>query len=266
MAPRGEEPSSSRTRSTSLARRQRYAHFRDFAVASTTEGAPDRSLRPCRITRSAAPGCPVAGEPPRRPVDPAPNPGFRVAALASGSPPRRSRRGRLVAERARGPWIASAETAHTVPGSPGAATGPKPSVFPATDSRRPRRAGAGPVGHQARWPSPGPSWPWETPGLHGHPTGRFRRPLQESGTMPSCASSCSTIPARAGLVVVVIVPIEPVDRSTYPPSRAAKASRPRGRPRYHPSGGSYDVSFEFPKIAPPLSREPRSPRPAGTSP
>lgn len=75
-----------------------------------------------------------------------------------------------------------------MPGAPDAATRSRPGVFPATDSRRPRRAGAGPVGLQARWPSPGPSWPWDPPGLHGRPTGWCRRPSQESDTLPSCAS------------------------------------------------------------------------------
>jgi hypothetical protein len=78
---------------------------------------------------------------------------------------------------------------------------------------------------------------------------------------PRVLLSCSTIPTRVGLVFVVIVPTGLADRSVFQPHQTLTAVARDARP----SGMSYDVSFEFPKIAPPLSREPRSPRPASTS-
>lgn len=106
----------------------------------------------------------------------------------------------------------------------------------------------------------------DPPGLHGRPTGWSRRPLQESGTSPSCASharrtrlapcSSSSSSFRPDLRITPWVL----------PCRARSAVSPKVPREAAPLAGRTIVSFEFPKIAPPLSREPRSPRPAGTSP
>jgi hypothetical protein len=48
-------------------------------------------------------------------------------------------------------------------------------------ARRIQTDGAG-----ARWPLPGPSWPWDPPGLHGHSIGRHRTRLDTIAS-PSCA-------------------------------------------------------------------------------
>lgn len=79
----------------------------------------------------------------------------------------------------------------------------------------------------------------DPPGLHGRPTGWNRRPLQESGTLPSCASH-----ARR----TRLAPCSSSSSSFRPDLRItpwvlpcrARCSSPEGSPRRHPSGWPYD--------------------------
>lgn len=159
---------------------------------------------------------------------------------------------------------------HAVSGSPDPATELALDVFPVADSRQPARGSrtggaSGSLAFASTVMTLGSPRSSRSP--HRVDSSAF------SGSRVPCPRvllSCSTIPTRAGLAYIVIVPTGLLDR----PSGLLRWIAP-GPPHQmlttvarcaHPSGLSYDVSFEFPKIAPPLSREPRSPRPAITSP
>jgi hypothetical protein len=198
--------------------------------------ARDRSSRSganhARLRRVAPPRVSSA----RRPVSSRPTRGFRGRARPAGLPPRVSRDAGGSSPSLPGDRERLRGDVHTVPGAPGAATKPKLGVFPTTDSRRPRRAGAGPVGLQARWPSPGPSWPWGSPWPSRSPHRVEPETFAGVRYLALVCFSCPTNPARAVLVVVVVVPTRPADHSVGP----AMASSPRGCPRSRPSGWPYD--------------------------
>ena len=104
-----------------------------------------------------ASGCPSAL--PTRVAPSGACPGDRLQALASRAV---SGLGARFQVRLKPPsWFAVLACAH-----PARPTSSLPSELP-----RSGRAKAGPVGHLARWPLPGPSWPRDPPDLHGHPTG-----------------------------------------------------------------------------------------------
>lgn len=218
----------------------------------------------------AAPGCPVAGELPRCPVALAPTRGFRGAAVAFGVAPSGLCDAGCSLPSWPGDRVSPPRGAdHAVSGSPDPAIELSPDVFPMTDSRQPARGSrtggaSGSLAFASTVMTLGSPWPSRSP--HRVDSSAF------SGSRVPCPRvllSCSTIPTRAGLVYIVIVPTglpdPPVDCSNgglWAHSQTLITVARNARL----SSSSYDVSFEFPKIAPPLSWEPRSPRPTRTSP
>jgi hypothetical protein len=118
---------------------------------------------------------------------------------------------------------------HAASGSPDPATRLASGVFPMADSRQPARGSrtggaSGSLAFASTVVALGSPWPSRSP--HRVDSGAF------SGARvprPRVLLSCSTIPARAGLVVVVIVPTGLLDRS-----RSISPSAHRGCPRRAP--------------------------------
>lgn len=230
--------------------------------------ARDKSSRPVR-SRSAAPGCPAAGEPARCPAACTPAPGIPgVARDLRGLPLRsvatRGARHRAcpgTVERLRGDEPHRARCAWR-----GHRAGARCLPSDRLASAAARGSGTGEASGSLAF-----AWTVVTLGFPraftvASPGGTGD--LAESSTLPSCASH--TRRTR-------LAPCSS-SSSSFRPGRGllhdpAMPGLRRGRlevslkvPQSHPSGWPYDVSFEFPKIAPPLSREPRSPRLAITSP
>jgi len=175
--------------------------------------APRPRLTPVTGVMLAASGCPAAGEPPRCPVALTPTRGFRGAAAAFGVSPWVTATRAARCRASPGDRALSSRSGHAASGSPDPAIGLAPDVFPVTDLRRPARGSrtdgaSGSLAFASTVMTLGSPWPSRS--LHRVDSSAF------SGARVPCPRvllSCSTIPTRAGIVFVVIVPTGLADRS-----------------------------------------------------